>query len=78
MEMKPESSIIAEMCNHRRAFTTLALRILADPNNSEKSLLVLIQVMENMCKDSNSQRVFVGVSSTDNERHIGFSKFQLK
>ena len=76
--MKSESSIIAEMCDHRKAFTTLALRILADPDHSEKSLLVLIQVMENMCRDSNSQRVFVGVSSTDNERTIGFSKLSIE
>ena len=63
-----------EVSNHRKMLAAPALKILADPDNSEKSFKVLVSVMERCHREPANQGVFLGAGSSDSERKLGFGK----
>jgi hypothetical protein len=77
MEAKTADSsslLIGEVCNHRKMLAAPALKILADPDSSEKSFKVLMSVMERCCKEPSNQGVFIGANNDELERKLGFGE----
>ena len=71
------SLLMGEVCNHRKMLAAPALKILADPDSSEKSFKVLMSVMERCCKEPSNQGVFIGANNDELERKLGFGEKSL-
>lgn len=76
MEDQASRSVLgeSEMSLYRKMMITPALKILNDPDHSEKSLYVLIGVMERCCKDEKKQGVFLGSDQDEHQRKLAFCK----
>ena len=62
--------------NHREMLALPALKILADPDHSEKSLLVLMSVMDRCCEPGN-QAVFIGARDREEDQSVGLGNFNI-
>ena len=73
MEEQPSKSVTSEN-EIRKMMITPALKILNDPDNSVKSLHVLIRTMDRCCREEKKQSVFLGCEGDEDECKLAIGK----
>lgn len=77
MEEQPSKSVTSEN-EIRKMMITPALKILNDPDNSVKSLHVLIRTMDRCCREEKKQSVFLGCEGDEDECKLAIGKLYCK
>jgi len=71
-QVNANATIVGAVSNHRKMIAVPALKILQDPDHSDKSFLVLLSVMERCCREKNHQGVFLGCGKDETEHQLAF------